>query len=350
MALIEVIRPGARSLLQDLGFVRARALGVPAGGVMDPAALRLLNALLGDPPGTEAIEVALTAPVLRVARGAVRVALAGMPGACIRAPDGAERALPPWCATTLAEGEELVPAPPARGGIGLIGIGGGIAVPRILGSRSTCLSAGFGGLEGRALRAGDRLSCADAAPGLPDLQLEPPPPGRGPIRVVPGPQADCFGPEDHARLLATPWRVSPRMDRMGLRLEGPPLGFAPGRGPDIISDGIAPGAIQVPGNGLPIILLADAQTTGGYAKIATVIRADLPRLAALVPGDEIRLAAVSVAEAEAAARAAAAAEARAIAGIAPRAAAPREAAGLLALNLVGGAVDAAAPDHFPGHL
>jgi allophanate hydrolase len=350
MAVIEVVAPGARTLVQDDGFRRGRSLGVPRCGAMDRRALALVNALVGNPPGTEALEIALLPPLLRAAQGPVRIALSGSLSAVVRQIDGTERPVGPWCATTLAPGETLHPAPPARGGLGLIGIGGGIDLPRVLGSRSTCLRAGFGGMAGRALLAGDRLSCPDADPGLPDLGLVPPPDHGGPIRVVSGPQAEWFGPAARARLFGTGWRVTPQCDRMGLRLDGPPLDFAPGHGPDIVSDGIAPGAIQVPGNGRPIILLADAQTTGGYAKIATVIRADLSRLAALVPGDEVRFAPVTVAEAEAAARAGAAAIAASIATIAPLARRRPGTADLLGANLVGGVVDTARPDHFPGHL
>lgn len=350
MAELLVLQPGARSTLQDLGFARARGQGVPPGGVMDRRALLLLNGLLGDAPGTVAIEVALTAPVLRAEGGPVRVALSGTLSAVVQAPDGAGRPLAPWTATTLRPGDELHPTAPDRGGLGLIAIGGGIDVPAVMGSRSTSLKAGFGGLEGRALQPGDRLPCTDAAAGQSDLRLTPPALARGPIRAVPGPQTEWFTAEGLDHFFATDWTVTPQTDRMGMRLAGPELVFAAGRGPDIVSDGAAPGAIQVPGTGRPIILLADAQTTGGYAKIATVIGADLPRLAALMPGDSLRLTPVTVAEAEAAARAEAQAIAAAVAAIAPVIRHELTTADLSGPQLAGAAVDAAAPDHFPGHL
>jgi biotin-dependent carboxylase-like uncharacterized protein len=350
MAALVVIAPGARSTVQDLGFRQARGQGVPAGGVMDRRALLLLNALLGDPPGTEAIEVALLPPVLRAEGGAVRIALGGTLRGRIIGADGTARPCPSWTATTLREGETLHPDPPDRGGLGLIGVAGGIEVPRVLGSRSTCLRAGFGGVAGRALRAGDRLGCCPAAEGLPALGLRPPPQADGPIRIVPGPQGEWFAPDAIAAFCATPWGVTAQTDRMGMRLDGPPLAFAAGKGADIVSDGIAPGAVQVPGNGRPIVLLADAQTTGGYAKIATVIGADLPRLAAAMPGDTLRFAAVDVAAAEAAARAEAATIARAAATIGPRMPGAPDPGTLMALNLVDGMIDMARPDHFPGHL
>lgn len=350
MAGLEIISPGARTVVQDLGFRQARGLGVPAGGVMDRRTLRLINDLLSNPPGTEALEVALLSPSFRVVEAPVRLALGGTLKGVVRNAHGDERTVGPWTATTLRPGQELHVAAPDRGGLGLIGIYGGIDLPRILGSRSTCLSAGFGGLAGRPLRAGDQLVCLDADAELPDLGLDPPLEGEGPIRVVPGPQAEWFTAEEFGRFFESVYRVTPQTNRMGMRLDGPPLTFAPGLGADIVSDGIAPGAIQVPGNGLPIVLLADAQTTGGYAKIATVIRADLPRLAALVPGDEIRFAGVTVEEAEAAARSEALAIAQSIAGIAPVVRRIIATADLLSVNLITGAVDAARPDHFSGHL
>lgn len=350
MAVVEVVSPGARTLVQDMGFRRGRGAGVPACGVMDRRALRLVNGLLGNPPETEALEVALLSPVLRAVGAPVRLALGGTLRGEVRSGEREARPTGPWTATTLRPGEELHLAPPQRGGLGLIGIFGGIDLPRVMGSRSTCLKAGFGGVAGRALRAGDRLTCPDAPAGLPDMGLTPPPEAEGPIRVVLGPQAERFTEGDLALLFGSPYRVTPRTDRMGMRLDGPPLGFVPGMGADIVSDGIAPGAIQVPGNGLPIILMADAQTTGGYAKVATVTRADLPRLAALVPGDSIRFAPVTVEEAEAAARAEAEAIGRSIAAVAPLVRRSLGSAELRGANLIGGAVDAMRPDHFPGHL
>lgn len=342
MAVLLVEEPGARTLVQDRGFAGGRARGVPLCGAMDRRALALVNALAGNPPDAAALEVALTAPRLRVVAGAVRVALSGTLSARVLLPDGGEGRLSPWTATTLPAGAVLAVDRPLRGGLGMIALGGGTDVPAVLGSRSTCLAAGFGGFNGRALVAGDRIACADAASGLTDLGLTPPPVPAGPLRCVPGPQAERFAAAALAALQSEAWGVDHRSDRMGLRLTGAPLAFAPGAGPDIISDGIVPGAIQVPGNGLPIILLADAQTTGGYAKIATVIRADLWRLSQALPGDALHLRLVSVEEAEAAARAGAAAIAAAIATIAPRGA--PDTGRLLSVNLIGGAVDARAPD------
>lgn len=353
MARLRVLAAGARTTVQDPGFRNARGQGVPACGVLDRQALLLVNALLGNPAGCEALEVALLSPTLRAEAGPVRLALSGTLRGEVRAADGARRPLPPWTATTLSPGDEVHLAPPDRGGTGLIGIQGGLDLPVVLGSRSTCLKAGFGGMAGRPLQAGDTLTLrgADPLPDAPDLQvLRPPQAATGPIRVVPGPQTEWFTPEEFARFLAGPYALSPKCDRMGLRLDGPALTFAPGRGGDIISDGIAPGAIQVPGNGLPIILLADAQTTGGYPKIATVISADLPRLSAVLPGDVIRFEAVTVPQAEALARADRAALLRAVESIGPVAPPDAWHGDLHGASLIGGVVDMRRPDHFPGHL
>ena len=349
MGTLKVITPGARTLVQDTGFQGGRGQGIPPGGVMDRMALALVNGLLGNPPRTAALEVTLTAPTLTVADGPVRIALSGTLSGQVRSPDGSARALPPWTATTLAEGDRLHLSPPAPGAYGLIGIAGGPDLPVALGSRSTCLRAGFGGFHGRALQTGDALRVGVPAPppGQPDRHLTRlPPADDGPIRVVPGPQAEWFDGPGLSLFLTTAYRVTTDCDRMGMRLDGPALPFASGRSGDILSDGIVPGAVQVPGSGQPIILLADAQTTGGYPKIATVIGADLPRLSRLSPGDAIRFAAVTVAEAEVLARAAAADLARLLQGIADRPATMP----LLGANLIGGMVDMRQPDHFDGHL
>ncbi|MCB6179424.1 biotin-dependent carboxyltransferase family protein [Rhodobacter sp. Har01] len=353
MPSLRVLVSGARTMVQDQGFRNARSLGVPGCGVLDREALQLVNALVGNPPTTEALEVALLSPVLRAEGGAVRLALSGTLRGRVQGQDGGSRTVPPWTATSLAAGETLHLAPPDRGGTGLIAVRGGFDLPMVLGSRSTCQRAGFGGFHGRALQVADVLTLAagEAAPETQDLVLtDAPRRAPGPIRVVPGPQSEWFPAAEFDRFLGGPYQVSPRCDRMGLRLDGPALSFAPGRGGDIISDGITPGAVQVPGNGLPIVLLADAQTTGGYPKIATVIGLDLPRLCALGPGDSLRFAAITVAQAEALARARLNELLRAVASIGPPPGAATWTEGLSRANLIGGIVDMGRPDHFPGHL
>src|SRR5262249_27549432 len=176
---------------------------------------------------------------------------------------------------------------------------GGVAVPLVLGSASTYVRAAIGGLDGRALRQGDFVPVAMArASDRPELRLPSPVPATGGqlIRVVLGPQQDFFGEEAVTTLLDGEFRVSHSADRMGMRLDGPLLQHR--RGWDIVSDAIMTGAIQVPGSGQPILLLADHQTTGGYPKIATVISADLPIVGRRRPGEPLRFAAVTVETAE----------------------------------------------------
>lgn len=343
-AVLEVIDPGARTVLQDTGFRGGLNMGVPASGVLDRQALALVNALAGNPPGTEALEIALTAPRLRVVGGPVRVALCGALSGLAEYPDGRRCDLSGWTAATLPEGTVLRLSLVCPTQSALLGIAGGVDVPRFLGSRSTLPGAGIGGWQGRALQAGDVLPVtANATRGMVSV-MSPPNPVSGPIRLVAGPQADHFTPAAFGVLTGQTYTVGAQTDRMGMRLEGPALQHS-ALGADIISDGIAPGAIQVPANGQPIILLAEAQTTGGYAKIATVIGADLPRLARLMPGDVVRFALVGIEDAHAAARDAATTCQQAIDSIAALSD-PTDPMHLLAANLIGGMVDAAHPDHF----
>ena len=218
------------------------------------------------------------------------VALAGELAGRIVGVGGDVRRLAAWSAAVLQPGDSLQLGRPQ--GVAYLAVAGGFLTPPMLGSRATYARAGLGGVDGRALAAGDRLPCLPFA-GSPQHAFVAAPlqhPG-GPIRVIPGPQADHFTPAALASFYSEPWTLTPARDRMGLRLAGPRLAHVPG-GADIVSDGVTPGAIQVPADGQPIVLLADCQTVGGYPKIATVIRADLPRLAHLPPGAEIRFVAV----------------------------------------------------------
>jgi len=179
-----------------------------------------------------------------------------------------------------------------------VAFAGGIDVPLVLGSRACDLQGGFGGLEGRALAKGDRLALDAVRGAVGHDQHRSPCGSSATVRVVLGPQEDQLEPESVARFLATAWRVGPTSDRVGCRLEGPPLRH---RGPkEVLSDGMMPGSIQVPPDGRPIVMMADGPTTGGYPKVGTVVEADLPQLAQLVPGEgDVRFEAVTVEEAQA---------------------------------------------------
>jgi biotin-dependent carboxylase-like uncharacterized protein len=179
-----------------------------------------------------------------------------------------------------------------------LAVAGGFGLHPFMGSLSTYARAGVGGYQGRKLAAGDSLPLArdHAPPGDEKKFGHPFDYGSGPVRVVWGPQDDYFSNKGRRTFVECDYRVSKEADRMGIRFEGPTIEHS--KGADIISDGIGPGAIQVPGAGLPIVLLGDRQTVGGYSKIATVASVDLPRLGRLLPGQVVRFAPVTVEEAE----------------------------------------------------
>jgi biotin-dependent carboxylase-like uncharacterized protein len=297
-ASLEVVEPGPFTTVQDLGRPGWQRYGVPVAGTLDREALVLANHLVGNPKDTAALEVLVGGLTLRVAEGAVRIAFAGDEAVLtITGPDGLRR-VPAWRSARIETGEILKVAALARTSCALLALEGGLDLPALHGSLSTYVRGGLGGLEGRALRRGDRLGlCLAEAPTRDELGLRAPPdPGRQrPVRVVLGPQADLFHDESIRTLLESGYEISRNADRMGMRLEGPRLEHRDGF--DIVSDGIAPGSIQVPGSGQPIVLLADRQTAGGYPKIATVISADVPLLGRRRPGDAVRFEAVTVAAA-----------------------------------------------------
>jgi biotin-dependent carboxylase-like uncharacterized protein len=291
-ARLTVLRPGAGVAAQDFGRSGFRALGVPLSGALDPLLLAAANALADAPEGSAGLEILLAAPELRVELGALRIGLAGELSGLLTRASGARENIPSWRGLILREGDTLTLR--LGRGAAYLGFSRGLNLPQVLAARATFLRGGFGGLEGRALRAGDALSCGAAAEGdffAPPLLHEP-----GPIRFIPGPQADHFTPEALALFAAAEWRAGAESDRMGLRLSGPRL-IHGARGANIVSDGATPGAIQVPGDGQPILLRADCQTSGGYAKIGCAISADLPRLAHISPGDIVTFAPVDHAEA-----------------------------------------------------
>ncbi len=338
-----VVAPGLHSTVQDLGRFGYQAYGVPVAGALDPVGLRMANVVAGNGEGMGALEFLYSGPTLEVAAAAVR--LAG--SAEIEILSDPPRRIPPWQSVRLLRGVRFRPGalPKApRGSVcGYLAVEGGFAIAPVLGSQSTYVRGRIGGLEGRPLRAGDRLALALDRPGErgevclaapPDLA----PPAR--LRVVLGPQDDHFTQAALDAFLNQPFTVTPEADRMGLRLSGPRLDHACGF--NIVSDGIATGAIQVPGSGQPIVLLADHQTTGGYPKIATVISADLPAAGRLQPGDEIGFAAVSVAEAQAARRSLEAELGRRMRGlVAAHTPAVLNRAALYGDNLISGVVDGA---------
>ena len=298
-AALKVVRPGLFDTLQDLGRIGYMALGMPTAGAMDRVALRLANALCGNPPGTAGLEIGVMGPDLLVEAESVRVALVGpLSPMLIEKPDAPPKPLDSDRTHLLRRGQVLRVGMVDGSSTAYLVVAGGFALPAFMGSLSTYARAGVGGYQGRKLAAGDVLPLSrEQAPAGDEKKLSQPfDYGSGPVRIVWGPQDDYFSDKGRRTFVESDYRVSKEADRMGIRFEGPTIEHS--KGADIISDGIGPGAIQVPGAGLPIVLLGDRQTVGGYSKIATVASVDLPRLGRLLPGQTVRFSPVSVEEAE----------------------------------------------------
>lgn len=335
--VIEVLDGGMETTVQDAGRPGYRSYGVALSGALDPLWQACANALAGNRADAAVLEMRLQGPHFQVVGGRLRVALAGPAEASMRRIDGRVLALPPWHSITLDEGDTLKVGA-IRGGVAYLAVSGGIDTPPQLGSRATHLRARLGGIEGRALRAGDRIAMGghDGTQD-PERRQAAFTHEAGPLRLMLGPQEDHFTPDALRALTEAEFAVSRDADRMGIRLEGPHLVHDAAVGDEIVSDGVAPGAIQVPPDGKPILLLADCQTVGGYPKIATVIRADLPRLAHLLPGARLRFALVTRAQALSALQEQRVKLESWLAGIAPyRPAGDIDEAALYSVNLISG--------------
>ena len=295
---ITVREPGALTTVQDLGRPGQLRSGIPPSGPIDRAAFVIANRLVGNDDGAAGLECTVLGPRFEVeAPCAVAVTGAGMPVTV----NGAEASA--WTTLILKSGD-VVKLGVARVGVrAYIAFSGGVEVPLVLGSRSTYLRGRLGGLGGRALRRDDRLALFPAPLPpvrraqprvVPDLAAMPA------IRVVLGPQADRFSDEGVEAFLGGEYEMLPQSDRMGARLRGPRITHRHGH--DIISDGIALGSIQVPGDGQPIVLLVDRQSTGGYTKAATVCSFDIGRLGQVKPGQRVRFRAIDLRDAQQALR------------------------------------------------
>jgi KipI family sensor histidine kinase inhibitor len=295
---VEVLDGGLLTTVQDEGRRGRRRLGVPWCGALDAGAARDANRALGNAPGAAVLECTASGPTLRFL-AATRFAVTGADlGAVLERADLGAWPVPLGRVVVARPGNVLSLRERRTGLRACIALAGGVDVPSVLGSRATDLVAGFGGVDGRALRAGDVLAAEGRAPG-PEAPVEPAAaPAAGPLvlRVVLGPQDDMFTGAARARLEAEPYEVGPLSDRTGCRLRGAPLAH---QGPaEILTDGMVPGCVQVPPDGQPIVMLADGPTTGGYPKIATVVTSDLDALAQLAPGDQVRFRIVTVEEAQ----------------------------------------------------
>lgn len=290
---IHVLRPGLLTTVQDLGRWGHQASGVPVAGPMDTYSHRLANLLVGNGRNAAALEITLIGPELEFdAPALVAVCGAEFDVSCNGQPMASAASV------SVRSGARLRFGRRRAGARAYLAIAGGLQTPPLLGSRATHLVSAMGGMDGRALIAGDRLPIipiGSAAPPRRARGLDLPTSGRARLRIVPGAQAAWFPEEAMATLSGVSFRISPRSNRMGYRLEGPPLTRC--RTDEPISEPLAFGAIQVPTAGEPILLMADRQTAGGYPKIASVIAADLPLAGQLAPGDVIEFAVCSRQEA-----------------------------------------------------
>ena len=298
---LEVIEPGLMTTVQDFGRFGHQAQGMPTSGALDVGNLRLANALVHNDEGQGALEMRILGPTFEVAAESVRVALTGTEGA-LEILGGPVASVPAYRSVVLTRGQRFRVGRISDSAVCYLAVEGGFDLPDMYESQSTYMAGGFGGFKGRSLQRGDLLPLVLSQASDKPIALSPSPllyAQAGPVRVVLGPQDDYFSDEGLHSFFAQTYHVTAEANRMGLRLQGEPIAHS--KGADINSDGIVTGSIQVPGSGMPIILLADHQTTGGYAKIATVASADLPRLGCMSPGAALTFVAVSVDDAERAA-------------------------------------------------
>ena len=290
---ISVVKPGLFTTVQDLGRYGFAHLGISPAGAADALSLRIANLLVGNDENAPALEMTLLGATLAFDEPVV-LALTGASCQCKLGSDTA----PAYQAVEIAPGSVLQCGSTTDGARCYLAVRGGFDVPVVMGSASTDVRGSFGGVEGRRLQKGDVLHVGNAwktqarrlrGRGSEILQ------GSRPVRVTRGAQCDWFSLDTYARFLGTSYLVSEQSDRAGLRLQGEALSLR--QKTQLLSDGIPRGAIQVPQDGLPIILFVDQQTTGGYPKIANVIAADMHRIGQLRPRDQVRFAEVSIAEA-----------------------------------------------------
>lgn len=297
MRTIHVEAPGLLTTVQDLGRPGYGTLGVSASGAADPIALRLGNRLVGNPENTAALEMTLLGGTFTFSEAMI-IALTGSDfGAALDC-----HALPLWTSCAVAAGQKLQVGSTRSGARCYLCVQGGIMVKMFLGSASTHLMSGLGGLSGRALRKNDVLSVGPAVPNFSHKRVQPSVleqiAVRKTLRVTDGPQCDWFPLSAQELFLTTTYRITEEANRMGLRLDGAAIA-AKSNGP-MITEGVPLGAIQIPSGGQPIILFVEQQTTGGYPKIANIISADTANVGQLRPRDEVRFERVGMKDARSA--------------------------------------------------
>lgn len=297
---MHVINPGPRTTIQDKGRLGYQNSGFAPSGFMDRVASRMANVLVGNDPSEAVLEFCLIGPVLCFDE-TVNIAVCGGDFGI----DAGGRTYPADRAVRVPAGTTVRITTGRVGIYGSIAVGGGLDIPVVMGSRSTNLRCGIGGYRGRALMAGDTIMLRDPGNGLKDMSWRRMPPRRlvSPddpditrVRVIPGPQEEMFTQEGLRTFYESTYEITPRSDRMGYRLTGPKVESKGGY--DILSDGIVNGSVQISGTGEPIVMMADRQTTGGYAKIASLINVDIPLFAQLRPGQKVQFERCTVQEAQ----------------------------------------------------
>lgn len=289
--VFQVLSPGFLTTVQDKGRFGYRSIGMPVAGALDQYSYRVANLLVGNDQDAACLEITFLGPTLRALDSAV-IALTG--GAFQATLNG--KPLPQWQAVEVKKNDIITVSEAVAGFRGYLAVAGGFDVPFVMGSRSTYLRGKIGGLEGRPLQAGDELEVGlplreprhyigkfIPSEYIPKYNAS----GIVTLRVIMGPQENCFSQKGLQDFLMSTYTVTSESDRMGCRLGGTSVEHLSKDHAQIISDGIPPGAVQIPGDGMPIIMLADAQTTGGYPKIATVCTVDLPLVSQCKPGDEV---------------------------------------------------------------
>lgn len=292
--LLRAIAPAPFVTVQDSGRRGWRRFGVSAAGAMDRMSLAIANALVGNRPTEAGLEFAHAAGEWQVDAASCRIAVAG--GAFGITVDGVARA--PYNSITLMRGQRVHIGGAPNAVWGYLAVAGGLDIDPQFGSRSTHVRTGTGGWNGRAFQAGDAVPLrAELISGEPERSIDAPQHQDDPYRVIVGPQSGYFASASVEAFLATTYRVTHQMDRMAYRLDGPVLKHE--KGYNIITDGVVPGSIQVPGSGIPIVLMRDAPTVGGYPKIGVIVEADVGRLAQQRPGTTVQFRAVTHVEAQA---------------------------------------------------
>ena len=294
---ITILNPGLLTTVQDFGRIGYQQFGVPVSGVVDPRAMSIANILVDNPEDEAVLECTMLGPQIRFNAPNAIAITGGDLGPTID-----NQPIPNYAAIRVEAGQVLRFAGLRSGCRAYIAFAGGLDIAPVMGSRSTYRKAKIGGVKGRTLQKDDVIKCRKPNPDLRGLNIRHISPEFVPrleykLRVVLGPQDDMFTEHGIETFLSESYVVTPEFDRMGCRLDGEIIEHK-GESGDIISDGIAFGAIQVPTAGKPIIMLSDRQTTGGYTKIANVISADFRILAQLKAGDRVRFAQVSVAAAQ----------------------------------------------------